>query len=177
MFATHPEALGHAGEEQGRLIGIHAVVGLLIGIQRRVLPDRLAVAPPEAVQRPARQLLTGVPLALAEMHQRLRRIVRAQPVEQLGGQTTLVRAQRRGVPLGIIGVIEGDEGRLATHGQAHIALRQIAVDLLAEADDRLPLLGAVRFGDTRRFPHPLHAHGMNELALTLVDQAADRRGR
>ena len=42
------------------------------------LPERLAVATPVQVERPARQRLAGVPLALSEMDEPLRRVLLAQ---------------------------------------------------------------------------------------------------
>ena len=45
-------------------------VAAFTGEQRRVAPQRLAVDPPEDVQRPARQRLAGIPLALAVVQQR-----------------------------------------------------------------------------------------------------------
>ena len=177
MLGGQPQAPGQAGQEACGQACIGAVVAGFVGIQRRVLPDRLAVLAPEAVERPARQLLTRVPLALAEMHQGVRRIVRAQAVEQLGGQAALVRPHGGGVPLGIVRVVERDEGRLATHGQAHIAIGQLGIDLAADAEDVVPLLVAVGLGDPRRLPDALHAHVVRELALAFVEHPGDRRRR
>ena len=48
-----------------------------------------------------------------------------------GRQAALVRAQRGGVPLGAVGVVDGDECGLAAHGQAYVVLEQVAIDLPA----------------------------------------------
>ena len=64
----------------GRLI--HRGGGELAREQDRIAPDRLAIAAPEAVQRPARQLLARIPLALAEMQQRPGREAVRQLAEQ-----------------------------------------------------------------------------------------------
>ena len=47
----------------------------------------------------------------------------------------------------------------------------------AEPVDRLPLLPAVRLGDTRRFPDARHCHLMGELDFAFIHAAGDRRGR
>src|SRR4051812_22916972 len=103
------------------------------------MPDRLAVAAPEAVERPARQLLAGIPLALAEVRQALRRVLLLEPVVDLDGQAALVRPEGGGVPLLPIRMIDRHEGRLAAHGQPHVARQQLRVDGMTELLDLLPL--------------------------------------
>ena len=175
--SVDPEALGEVAQEAPgeRLAG--AIVHGLVGEQRRIFPHRLAVAPPEAVERPARQRLARIPLALPEVREALRRIPLAQAPEEVGGAPALARPQRLGVPFGAVRVVERDEGRLAAHGQAHVAEREIGVDALAEAVDGRPLRFAVGFGDARRLVHARHRHAVLEAALAFVGQAADRCGR
>ncbi|MNP21137.1 hypothetical protein D3C76_1137440 [compost metagenome] len=137
------QTLGNAGQEAPGQVAVGAKVFLFVGNQRRVAPQRHTVTPPEAVERPARQLLTRVPLALTEMHQGAGRVMLVQTLEQLASEAPLVRAQRCRVPLGAVRVVDGNEGRLAAHGQAHIRRFQIAIHLAPEGDDGLPLLIAV----------------------------------
>lgn len=79
------QTLGDTGQEPPGQRTVRAIILLFIGNQRAVVPDRHTVTAPVAVERPTRQLLAGVPLALAEVHQTLGRIVLAHALEQLGG--------------------------------------------------------------------------------------------
>ena len=55
-----------------------------------------------------------------------------QAAKQPSGQDALVIAQGCRIPLRPIHVVDRHEGRLAAHGQAYIALRQMTVDLMAQ---------------------------------------------
>ena len=162
--------------------GAHEVPGLVIGgrvdpvgARRRQTPGGLAVAPPIQGVDPARQRLAGVPLALAVGQQALRGKVIAHAQRQLVGPRLLGRADRRGVPFRALHVVDGDEGGLATHGQAHVAGLEPGVHRLAQGIDLLPLLLAVGLGDARRFIEARHLHLVAELDLTFVHRAGDRR--
>ena len=74
VLGVEIEMAGERAQELRGLAFAHAVVHAFVGDQARVIPDRLAVLAPEARQRPARQLLARVPLALAEVEQALRRV-------------------------------------------------------------------------------------------------------
>src|SRR6188472_2725649 len=63
------ETKREAMQELARLLGLRAVVIALARQQCRVVPDRHAVPAPEEIERPARQLLARVPLALAVVDQ------------------------------------------------------------------------------------------------------------
>ncbi len=110
------------------------------------------------------------------MHDAQRRVMRAHTLKQLGGQLALARAQCGGVPLGAVAVIDGNERRLAAHGQAHVVAHQISVDLPAEGLDVLPLFFGVGLGDARRLPDALDRHFVAEFGFARLDQPADRRG-
>ena len=97
------------------------------------VPDRLAVAAPEAVERPARQLFARIPLALAEVRQSLRRVLLLEAVVELDGEAALVGPHRRGVPLRAVRIVDRNERGLAAHGQAHVARQQLRVDVMARA--------------------------------------------
>ena len=176
VIRCHPQTLGNPLEELPGLLGSNAVILTFIGIQRRIVPDRLAVLAPEAVQGPARQLLAGIPLALTKVHQAIGRIFIAQFVEQVCRQQTLGWPQRSGVPFCAIGIVDRNEGRLPTLRQAHIHAQQFIVNLMTEALDFDPLFVGIGLGDTRRFPDPGDLHAMLKLSLTLVKSACYRRG-
>lgn len=84
---------------------------------------------------------------------------------------------RGSVPFGAVRVVDGDEGRFAAHGQAHIAFKQVGIDLPPQCLDRPPLFIGVGLGDTWRFPDSLDRHFVAELRLARFDQTTDRRRR
>ncbi|MCY1413436.1 hypothetical protein D9M71_288680 [compost metagenome] len=110
------------------------------------------------------------------MYQPLGRVLLAQALEQLRRQASFVLAEGGGIPLRGVGLVDGDKRRLATHGQAHIMLEQITIDLPPQGVDGQPLLLAVRLGDAGCFPQALHRHFMDKLTLARFNQATDRRG-
>ena len=140
------------------------------------MPARLAVGAPADGQCPARQLLAGVPLALAEMQESAAGVLGAQPVHQLGGEAALGGAERVDVPLGAVAVVHRDEGRLAAHRQAHVLALQLRIDVVAQLQDRLPLRLGVGLGHARRFIDARDAHVVLEAHLAFIDRAAHRRG-
>ena len=170
------QALGEGGGETMRCFGRGAGGLGLVGGERRIAPDRLAVLAPVAAQRPARQLLAGVPFALAEMQQwRLGEAV-GQTAEQHARQPSLLRPQRQRVPFRSVHVVDRHEGRLAAHGQPHVALGQGGLDRGADLQQARPLFLGVGLGGARRLAHARHRHLEGELDLGLVDGALDRRG-
>ena len=77
-----------ADEQACVLAGVvagHALVGKQIGVG----PYGLLVGAPVNVQRPARQLLAGVPLALAKVQKTALTIFLTQFEDQFGGKATL----------------------------------------------------------------------------------------
>ena len=171
------ELAGHAqlgrqglGEAPGIFSG---VVGgdAFIGKKGRVVPHRLAIGAPINVQRPARQLLAGVPLALAKMQKTTLPVFLAQLVHQLGGIAAFGGAQGVNVPFGCVAVVHRHKGGLATHGQAHIAQQEFCVHGGAEFHHCGPLLFGVGLGDAGRLIHAGHLHLVLELHLALVHAA------
>src|SRR5258708_8996513 len=86
-------------EERRGLHLAHPVVDAFVCEQARVAPDRLAVPAPVAGERPAGQLLAGIPLALAVVEKSERRVTLFQSFQQLRAQQPLARAHRPGIPL------------------------------------------------------------------------------
>src|SRR5262249_56129805 len=136
-------------QKLARGVGRDAVVLVLVRDQRAVGPDRPLVAAPVERERPARQLLARIPLALAVMQESVRRETRAQALDQLCRERALVRAGCRRVPFGRIGIVARDEGRLAADRDPHVVAQQLPLDALAERVARLPLFVAVRLRDAR----------------------------
>ena len=79
-------------------------------------------------------------------------------------------------PLRAFEIIDGDEGRLATHGQAHVLGDEIGVDLVADRGDGLPLCFAVRFGDARVFVHTHHGVAVFEIHFAYRGHALNGGG-
>ena len=75
------ETIRDALQELARGVRRDAVVLVFLGDQRAVGPNRSSVAPPIERERPTRQLLTGIPLALTVVQKTLRRVARAQASE------------------------------------------------------------------------------------------------
>ena len=169
----------HAGELHDEVPRVRLsvpVVDGLVGDERVVLPDRLAVAPPPAAERPARQRFAGIPLALSEVEQTAGCELLLQTLDQVRGQPALVRTERGETPFGALHVVDRHEGRLPSHREPHVAARKIPVDLVTARDDREPLLLGVGLGDARGFVDPPHAHLVAELHLGFVGGAGHRRG-
>ena len=63
-FAVYAQTLGHASQEDRGIFGGDGVINGFVRHQIRIQPERLAILAPENVQRPARQLLSRIPLTL-----------------------------------------------------------------------------------------------------------------
>ena len=174
VLRRKPQTLGQTAQETPGQRLVRTIVFLFVGAQRRILPHRLPVAPPVAVERPARQLFAGIPLALTEVHQSLWRILFPQAVKEIGGADALGRPQCIDAPFGTVRVVDRHEGRLAAHGQAYVSADQIGVDTMAERFNQRPLLIAVGFGDARCFPDAFNAHAVLELAFAFFGETGDR---
>ena len=69
VFRIEREFFCDARQKSAGLLFSDAVAGRFVGKQRRIFPDRLAVFAPVQIERPARQLLAWIPLALAVVQQ------------------------------------------------------------------------------------------------------------
>ena len=147
------------------------------GDQVGILPDRHAVLAPVQAERPARQAFAGIPFALPVMQQAAGRETRAQLSDQLVGQRALGRADGGDVPFRCLEIVDGDEGRLAAHGQPHVAFLQIGVDLLAEPVEPRPGFIRERLCDPRRLADALDVHLEREFDIGKAGGAGDRRRR
>ena len=107
--------------------------------------------PPVAAERPARQRLAGIPLALAEVQQAARGEAIAQPAQQRRrpGAAWSARARRCSTPRRRGRRCETNVGSPPIVRRTSPA-SQVASIALAERVDRLPLLVGVRLGDARR---------------------------
>ena len=107
---------------------------------------------PVAAERPARQRLAGIPLALAVVQQAARREAVAAGAGAASPASWRLRGpERRGVPLVAVRVVDRHERRLAAHRQPHVAASQSARrPSWPSASIARPLLVGVRLGDARR---------------------------
>ena len=171
---------GQRREECLRRPFVRTVVDRLVGKQLRILPNGLLVLPPEKRQRPARQLLARVPLALAVMQQALGGVTRLEFGQQARAEPALHGLSRRGIGVGIplrpVAIVGRNESRLAPHREPHVLCGKVRVNPVAKRFDLRPLLFRIRLRYPRRFPHPHDLHRVRELGLALVGQTGDRRG-
>ena len=164
-------------EKSGRIAALAPAGRIAVVKQARLAPQRLTVSAPIAAQRPARQRLSRIPLALAEMQQRTRCKALLQAFEQLLRQCAFFRRQGGDVPFRAFHVVNRNEGGLATHGELHIMFFEFLVDAVAEIKDALPLRLAIRLGDARVFVDARHRHGKIHMRFTLSGGADHRRRR
>ena len=171
------QSRGNAAQKACGLPFGRAMVGRLVGKQRRVAPERFAVATPVQIQRPAWELFARIPLALPEVHEPLRRIVAFQARQQFGGTQPLGGADRIRVPFSAVPVVDRHERRLAALRETDVVRAQILVDAASQCVDLLPLCIAVRQGHARRLPDAADLHRVCERAVGALDHARHRRSR
>ncbi|CAB4715302.1 unannotated protein [freshwater metagenome] len=172
----------HLGDPARQCLGVRdrapAGCGLVprIGEQRRVLPQRHAVGAPLQGDVPPGQRLTRIPLALAAVYDAAHGVHLAQPVGEGHREGALLGTVGLGAPLRRGRVVEGHEGRLAAHGQAHVAGREPRVDGLAERVDARPLVVGVGLGDAGVLVDAADLVVEGEADLDRLGRALDRRG-
>src|SRR4029453_10858779 len=105
----------------------------LIRDQRFIAPNGLAVSAPETVKRPARQLFARIPFALSKVNKALFAVALTQSMIEIRGEPAFGRAKRSGVPLFAVGIVHGNESRLAAHRESHVIIRKPRVDCATEA--------------------------------------------
>jgi hypothetical protein len=96
------------GEACGKLPGLAwtvAIVFRLIGDERVVAPDGDAVLAPVGGQRPAWELLAGIPFALTVVEERAGGEFAAEAADELPGEGAFFRRDGGKVPLGAVGVV------------------------------------------------------------------------
>ncbi len=164
-----PDQAVSVGDGRGRLTLLRQVGGA-------VAPDRPAVVAPVEAKRPAGQGLARIPLALAEMQHAARPETVPQPAQQLLGEDRLGGPRGVDVPLGRLEVVDGDEGRLAAHGQAHVLGLQVGFDAVADRVQRRPIYLLERPGDADRLDQAGDRHREVEVVGGAAGPSADRRG-
>src|SRR5580658_3147003 len=158
-------------DEALRLGRPEAVILVLAGEEFAVGPDGVAVAAPEYGERPARQAFAGIPFALPEMQEAARRITRGELGHQRSGEPALVGSERGRVPFRAVAVVDRDEGRLAAHGETHVAGYEVAIDGLAERVDAPPFRVAIGLGRPGLLGQADDIHRMGEGDLAGLDAA------
>ena len=134
---------------------------MLIDIRQQqagIAPDRDPVRAPVTADGPARQRLARVPLSLSMMKHASGGEALHHPSGQGVREPGLVGAHGLGVPFGAVWIVDGHEGRLAAHGEAHVGGAQLRIDRLAERVDAGPFLVGVRFGDLRLLAESMNRH-------------------
>ncbi len=119
--------------------GAESIVMIDVGDQCRVLPDRHAVFPPVATKDPARQRFARIPFALTVVQKSSTGKSVAQFLDQDFRQPPFVRSDGSGIPFFAFHVVDGNEGRFATHCQTHVAFAETLGDFLSEFIDGRPL--------------------------------------
>ncbi len=111
------------------------------------------------------------------MQQAAGRQTAPQAIQQPLGQDALLRTHRGGVPLRAVHIVDGDEGRLAPHGQANVVGGKILIDSPAQRLNGVPLRIGIRQRDARVLMNARDGHLMGELYFAGVDASGDRSGR
>ena len=108
------------------------------------------------------------------MQEATRREALAQPPDQGVGLFALGRADRCGVPLVRLEIVDRHESRLAAHGEAHVLFLQHAVNIVAQRVERGPGFVGERPGDARMLGNAVDAHVELELDIGEACHAGDR---
>src|SRR5262249_60187498 len=95
--------------------------------------------PPVHAERPARQGLAGIPLALADVQERSRTEAMHEALREHPGELTLPRRMCSDAPLGTVHVVDRHEGRLTALCEPDIVRLELGVDALSERVDGLPV--------------------------------------
>ena len=127
-----------------------------------------------ARERPARQLLAGIPFALPVVQQIARREALGEAAHEGGRIAALGGSEGLARPFRTLGIGRRNEGRLPTHGEPHVALGEIAVDFGTERHQALPRGLAEGQGHARLLGHAAHRHGVAHHRLAGLERAADR---
>ncbi len=175
-FGGKAQGGGELGGEAARILVRGRGLAGEAGQQRLALPQGRAVAPPEAGERPARQGLAGIPLALAEVQHAAGREAPPQPVQEVRGELQLAGGVGREVPLGALHVVHRDEGGLAAHREADVAVGELAVDGAPQRLDGAPLRLVEGAGDARILVDARHLHLELQRRLAHVREAGHGRG-
>ena len=160
------------------IVDAATVVLVVLGQQLGPSPKRLPVGSPKERQRPARQFLPRIPLALPDLKYAAGGETVTQPAQQHPGTLALVWPERGGIPLCRFHVVDRDEGGLATQGQAHVPGTQLLVHRPPQEVDGLPLVLRIRLGDPRVFMDALHGIVMFEghHGVGIAPEAPRNRG-
>ena len=144
--------------------------------ERGISPDRLAILAPVKRKGPARQALARIPLALPVMQEAAGGEGVAQAADEIVRAIALGGADRLGVPLGRLEIVDRNKGGLAAHGEPHILRLEVAIHCLAQRVELGPGLVRERRGDARGFADARHRHLEAELDFGGISHAADGRG-
>ena len=156
--AIKSEARCQRLSEPLRILRARSRSGALGRDARRVMPNRLAVASPIEAEGPPRHGLAGIPFARPVVQQSSGRKPLSQPADQVVGAHALGRTEGGGVPLHRLMVVDRNESRLTTHGEAHVVARKLAVDLFTQRVERRPCRVGQGIAHARLFRDARHLH-------------------
>ena len=148
----------------------------IVGDEFALLPDRLAVVPPDHVERPPRQRLTRIPLPLPLEKQASRSKPVKQPAGEIAGPKPLVEPERGGVPFGSIEVVNRDKRGLTPHREPHVTGHERRVDVVSNGQDPPPLRVGEGPGRARALGQPRQPHLETKLGPAGIDRACYRGG-
>ena len=156
----------------------HAETGILVlpSDEIDILPNGDAVDAPGAAQRPTRQRLAWIPLALSVVEHCAGRHSLAEALDQGQAARSLDWSESVDMPLRALGLVEADERRLSSHGQAHILCFQVRVDTMRHLFDLQPSFLGERLGRQGFVIQPANGNGIAELNAARLDCTLDRRG-
>ncbi len=132
MLRVHADDAGDAGRELPGLFRAKSVILRFVGDERVIFPDWGAILAPISRQRPARERLPWIPLALSVMQQGAGGKLVPQPLDQLAGENALGGRDGGKVPLRTVRIVDGDESGLAAHGEADVVFGEVAVNGVAQ---------------------------------------------
>ncbi len=151
--------------------GIRRARSSRVGNEGPIAPQRFAVAAPIHAQRPPRQRLAGIPLALPRVEEAALGESLGKAAQQHLGQLPLFRRQCRVIPFRAIHVVDRNERGFAALRQPHVVVREIQVDLPSERVNRLPLRLGVGLGDPWVLVHARNAHREIERDRARIGEA------
>ncbi len=170
------EMAGNRGEQTFGIRGADAGILTFLSDEIGIAPDGLAVLAPIEREGPAWQGFARIPLALTIMQEAVGGKALAQFADEDIRLLPLGRADGASVPFLGFEIVDGDEGRLAAHGEAHILCDERAIDGFAKRIQLFPAFIRKGLGDARMFGNARHPHVEGEFGIGLAEIAAgDRR--
>src|SRR5262245_41367936 len=94
-------------------------------------------------------------------------------MKQIGGETLLGGAERGGVPLLAVRIVDRNESRLATHRQTYVVSLKFLIYGTSQPLNFKPVLVSIGLGDARCLPDPADRHLMCEVDFAFFQSSRD----